>query len=259
MAWEPQVIRIKNVSLAYGKTSILQDISISIPKGGITALIGPNGAGKSSLLGLAARLQPLQTGEIRIDDLSVSSTSGKVLAKKIAILRQDNHVGSRLTVRELVGFGRFPHNWGHLTENDRRIIDGALQLFGLDELAERLLDTLSGGQRQRALVAMAYCQDTDYLLLDEPLNNLDMYFASELMKSLRHVADVWKKTVVIVLHDINYAGSFANRIIAMKDGQVVADGLPHEIMTAPVLRQIYGFEIPVTTVEGKRIALPFQR
>lgn len=253
------MIRIENVSLAFGKTNILKEISVSIPKGGITALIGPNGAGKSSLLGLAARLRPLQAGDISVDNLSVFSTSGKVLAKKIAILRQDNHVGSRLTVRELVGFGRFPHSHGHLTENDHRIIDESLRLFGLTEMSERLLDTLSGGQRQRALVAMAYCQDTDYLLLDEPLNNLDMYFASELMKSLRNIADARAKTIVIVLHDINYAGSFADRIIAMKDGQVVADGKPADIMTETALGGIYGFNIPVISVGGQPIALPFRR
>lgn len=253
------MIRIENVSLAFGKTNILKEISVSIPKGGITALIGPNGAGKSSLLGLAARLRPLQAGDISVDNLSVSSTSGKVLAKKIAILRQDNHVGSRLTVRELVGFGRFPHSHGHLIENDHRIIDESLRLFGLTEMSERLLDTLSGGQRQRALVAMAYCQDTDYLLLDEPLNNLDMYFASELMKSLRNIADTRAKTIVIVLHDINYAGSFADRIIAMKDGQVVADGKPADIMTEMALGGIYGFNIPVISVAGQPIALPFRR
>lgn len=253
------MIRIEDLSLAHGKTTILNQISLSIPKGGITALIGPNGAGKSSLLGLISRLQPLQTGEIMIDDLPVSSTSSRALARKLAILRQDNHVDNRLTVRELVGFGRFPHSRGHLTENDHRIIGESLQLFGLVDMSERLVETLSGGQRQRTLVAMACCQDTDYLLLDEPLNNLDMNFASRLMTSLREIADTFKKTIVTVLHDINYAGSYADRIIAMRDGQVVADGKPHEIITEPALGRIYGFDIPVTIVDGQPIALPFRR
>lgn len=251
------MIRIDNVSLDHGKTTVLHNISLTIPKGGITALIGPNGAGKSSLLGLIARLQPLQSGQITIDDLPVSSTAGNVLARKMAILRQDSYVGSRLTVREIVGFGRFPHSRGHLSENDRHILDESLQLFDLTNFSERFLETLSGGQRQRCLVAMAYCQDTDYLLLDEPLNNLDMYFASGLMKSLRTIADTRDKTVVIVMHDINYAGSFADRIVAMKDGHVIADGKPKEVITTGMLQRIYGFDIPVITVNEQSVALPF--
>jgi iron complex transport system ATP-binding protein len=253
------MIKIDRVSLAYGGANILSDISVTIPKGGITALIGPNGAGKSSLLALTARLQPLQSGTITIDGLAVASTPGKLLAKNMAILRQDNHLGSRLTVRELVGFGRFPHSRGHLTAEDRTIIDEAIGLFDLADLSGRFLETLSGGQRQRALVAMAYCQDTDYLLLDEPLNNLDMYFARDLMRSLRRIADERGKTIVIVLHDINYAGSFADRILAMRDGRIVADGQADEIITPDMLRAIYGFDIPVTSIDGRPVALPFTR
>ncbi|WJH37882.1 ATP-binding cassette domain-containing protein (plasmid) [Aliirhizobium terrae] len=252
------MIKIDGVSLAYGETMILSDISVTIPKGGVTALIGPNGAGKSSLLALVARLQPLQSGTITMDGLSVASTPGKVLAKKMAILRQDNHVGSRLTVHELVGFGRFPHSRGHLTAEDRAIIEEALTLFDLADLSGRFLETLSGGQRQRALVAMAYCQDTDYLLLDEPLNNLDMYFARDLMRSLRRIADERGKTIVIVLHDINYAGSFADRILAMRNGRIVADGAPDELITTDMLKTIYGFDIPVTRIDGQPVALPFR-
>lgn len=252
------MIEIDGVSLAYDGTNILSDISVTIPKGGVTALIGPNGAGKSSLLALIARLQPLQSGTITTDGLPVASTPGKVLAKKMAILRQDNHLGSRLTVRELVGFGRFPHSRGHLTAEDRKVIDEALMLFDLADLSGRFLETLSGGQRQRALVAMAYCQDTDYLLLDEPLNNLDMYFARDLMRSLRRIADERGKTIVIVLHDINYAGSFADRILAMRNGRIAADGRPDELITTDMLNTIYGFDIPVTTIDGRPVALPFR-
>jgi iron complex transport system ATP-binding protein len=251
------MIRIEKVSLTHGDTQILKDISLSIPRGGITAMIGPNGAGKSTLLALIARLQPLQTGTITVDDLSVASTSGRILARKMAILRQDNYVGSRLSVRELVSFGRFPHSRGHLTAKDRGIIDDALELFDLGGLSDRFLETLSGGQRQRALVAMAYCQDTDYLLLDEPLNNLDMYFARGLMRSLRHIAHEHGKTVVIVVHDINYAGSFADRILAMRDGRIVADGPSDDLIATNTLEAIYGFEIPVTFVNGRPVALPF--
>lgn len=251
------MIRIDHVSLQYGAARILKNVSLTIPKGGITALIGPNGAGKSSLLALIARLQPLQTGSISVDDLSIASTPSRELARKLAILRQDNQVASRLTVKELVGFGRFPHNRGHQTPADRQMVEEALQLFDLSDLSGRFLETLSGGQRQRALVAMAFCQDTDYLLLDEPLNNLDMYFARELMRSLRKIADQDRKTIVIVLHDINYASGFADRMIAMRKGEIVADGAPQELMTPETLETIYGFAIPVAQVGQQRIAMPF--
>lgn len=251
------MILIDKVSLHRGATRILNDVSISIPKGGVTALIGPNGAGKSSLLSLIARIQPLQKGSVHVDGLDVTSAPSKELARKLAILRQDNQVGSRLTVRELVGFGRFPHNRGHQSETDRKLISEALDLFSLSELSGRYLETLSGGQRQRALVAMAFCQETDYLLLDEPLNNLDMFFARELMQTLRMIADRDGKTIVIVLHDINYASGFADRIIAMSEGSVVVDGTPQALMTSDMLEKIYGFHINVTDVGNQRVALPF--
>jgi iron complex transport system ATP-binding protein len=249
------MIRIETVSFRHRTTPILTDISLTIPKGGVVALIGPNGAGKSSLLSLVARLQPLQAGTIDIDGLPVDTTSGRQLARVIAILRQDTTVASRLKVRELVGFGRFPHGRGRLTTADHAIIDAAIARFDLADLADRFIETLSGGQRQRALVAMAFAQDTDYLLLDEPLNNLDMYYARELMRALRGIADGDGKTVVIVLHDINQASAHADRIVAMKGGRIVADGTPAEILTPQTLEAVFGFRMRVETIEGKPFVL----
>ncbi|KNY15466.1 MULTISPECIES: iron ABC transporter ATP-binding protein [unclassified Shinella] len=249
------MIRIENVSFKHRTTPILTDVSLTIPKGGVVALIGPNGAGKSSLLSLVARLQALQTGTIDIDGLPVDTTPGRELARVIAILRQDTTVASRLKVRELVGFGRFPHGRGRLTEADHAIIDAAIAQFDLADLADRFIETLSGGQRQRALVAMAFAQGTDYLLLDEPLNNLDMYYARELMRSLRSAADGKGKTVVIVLHDINQASAHADRIVAMKGGRIVADGAPTEILTPEMLETVFGFRMRVETIEGKPFVL----
>lgn len=252
------MIRIDKVSLRHGSALILNEISLTIPRGGITALIGPNGAGKSSLLSLVARLQPLQSGSITIEDLPVDRTSGRELAKVIAILRQDLGATARLSVRELVGFGRFPHGRGRLTPEDRSIIDHAIQQFGLADMADRFLDTLSGGQRQRAFIAMAIAQETDYLLLDEPLNNLDMYHARSLMRSLRTIADDAGKTVVIVLHDINHAASHADRIIVLKDGRIAADGTPSEILRSDLLASIFGYEMRVETIDGIPVALHFR-
>lgn len=249
------MIRIENVSFKHRATPILTDVSLDIPKGGVVALIGPNGAGKSSLLSLVARLQPLQAGVIEIDGLPVNTTPGRDLARVIAILRQDTTVASRLRVRELVGFGRFPHGRGRLAGKDHAIIDAALAQFDLTDLADRFIETLSGGQRQRALVAMAFAQGTDYLLLDEPLNNLDMYYSRALMRSLRTVAGEKGKTVVIVLHDINQASAHADRIVAMKNGRIVADGTPSDILTPDTLEAVFGFRMRVESIEGKPFVL----
>lgn len=249
------MIRIDKVSFKHRATPILHDVSLDIAKGGVIALIGPNGAGKSTLLSLIARLQALQTGTISVDGLPVDTTPGRDLAKVLAILRQDTTVASRLRVHELVGFGRFPHGRGRLTDEDHAIVDAAIAQFDLTDLSDRFIETLSGGQRQRALVAMAFAQDTDYLLLDEPLNNLDMYYARALMRSLRSVADAGGKTVVIVLHDINQASAHADRIVAMKDGRIVADGTPADILTPDRLEAVFGFRMRVETIEGKPFAL----
>ena len=249
------MIRIENVCFRHRTARILEGIDLAIPKGGVIALIGPNGAGKSSLLSLVARLQPLQQGTITIDGLPVNTTPGRDLARVIAILRQDTAVASRLKVRELVGFGRFPHGRGRLGEADHAVIDAAIARFDLTDLADRFIETLSGGQRQRALVAMTFAQGTDYLLLDEPLNNLDMYYARELMRSLRAVADESGKTVVIVLHDINQASAHADRIVAMKGGRIVADGPPAAILTPETLEAVFGFSMRVETIAGKPFVL----
>ncbi len=251
------MIRIEKLSLTIGRAKILDCIDLQIPKGGITALVGPNGAGKSSLLSMIARLLPLQTGAISVDGLPVDKTSGRDLARVLAILRQDSVTASRLRVRELVGFGRFPHHRGRLTAEDEILIDAALAQFDLGDFADRFIDTLSGGQRQRAMVAMTFCQGTDYLLLDEPLNNLDMFYARELMRSLRRIADENGRTIVIVIHDINQAAAYADRIVAMKNGQVVASGTPCDVMIPDILETVFGYAIPVHDVAGMRVALYF--
>lgn len=249
------MIEISGVSLTLGGSGILNDVNLTVAKGGVTALIGPNGAGKSSLLSLIARLQPLQSGRITVDGLAVDTTPSRELAKVMAILRQDPGVASRLRVAELVGFGRFPHHRGRLTAQDREIVAASLEQFDLGDLSQRFIDTLSGGQRQRALVAMTFCQGTDYILLDEPLNNLDMFHARNLMRTLRRIADEHGKTVLIVLHDINHAAAHADRIVAMKDGVVVASGDTEAIIKPDVLESIFGFPMLVERIAGRLAVL----
>ncbi|MCC7251087.1 ATP-binding cassette domain-containing protein [Hyphomicrobium sp.] len=249
------MIVARNLTKAYGEARVVRDVSLDIPRGGITSIIGPNGAGKSTLLGLLSRLLPATSGSVRVDELDVASAPSDVLARRLSILRQDNHVTARLTVRDLVAFGRFPHSRGRLTEEDRRRIGEAIQYLGLDELADRFLDEMSGGQRQRAFVAMVLCQDTDYVLMDEPLNNLDMRHAAGMMKLIRRIVDDLGKTFVLVLHDINFASIYSDHIVAMRDGAVVKQGPPSEILQSQVLREIFEIDIPVHEIDGRRIGL----
>lgn len=249
------MIKIDNVSFHHGRVPILKNVSLKIAKGGITALIGPNGAGKSTLFALMARLLPLQSGRISFDELDVVQSPAMKLARKLAILRQDTSVASRISVKEMVGFGRFPHHLGRPAEIDHEKIDAALEMFDLTDLSKRFIDELSGGQRQRVLVAMAYAQDTDYLLLDEPLNNLDMHYARNLMRQLRSLADTHGKTIVVVLHEINYASAYADRIIALKNGEVAAMAPTADFMREDTLAAIYDMDVPIRELDGKLVAL----
>jgi iron complex transport system ATP-binding protein len=163
---------------------VVDGVTLSLPKGGITSIIGPNGAGKSTLLSMVSRLMSMDKGSVSVDGLDVTRTPSDVLARRLSILRQENHMTARLTVHDLVSFGRYPHSRGRLTAEDKVHIDQAISYLNLGDLSHRFLDELSGGQRQRAFVAMVLCQDTDYVLLDEPLNNLDMKHAMAMMKLL---------------------------------------------------------------------------
>ena len=250
-------IEAQTVCSSYGDTRVLHDVTACFTQGGVTSLIGPNGAGKSTLLGVMSRLQQAESGRVLVDGVDVSVNGGRELARRLAVLRQENAVSIRLTVRELVAFGRFPHNGGRPTPGDAEHIDYAMTAMELEDLADRYLDELSGGQRQRAHIAMVLAQDTDYVLLDEPLNNLDLRHATSIMRLLRRTAAQRCKTIVLVIHDINIAAAYSDRIIAMKDGQIVADGSPAEIMRTEILSRIYDMEMQVAEVAGRYVALYF--
>lgn len=245
------MINIKGISYQINQTAILTDINLSLPKGGITALIGPNGAGKSFLLSLMSRLIPLQSGEVRFDDLNIATADSSDIAKKLAILAQDNPVQARITVYDMLMFGRYPHHQGRPTPDCRAIVEKALQDFDLSDYANRYLSELSGGQRQRALIAMVFCQSTDYVLLDEPLNNLDMYHSRELMQLLRRLADDAGRTIVIVLHDINQAAAYADNIVALQNGKLLFEGSPHHVITPDNIYRL--FDVDCEVIEHKGI------
>jgi iron-siderophore transport system ATP-binding protein len=251
------MIEIRDLRKSYGRTVVVDGVTLDIPNGGVTSIIGPNGAGKSTLLAMVARLLAADAGSVVVDGLDVSTASSGEVARRLSVLRQDNHLAVRLTVRDLVGFGRYPWSKGRPTVADREHVDRAIAHVGLEDLADRFLDEMSGGQRQRAFVAMVLCQDTEYVLLDEPLNNLDMKHAVSMMRRLRAAAGELGRTVVLVLHDINFASCYSDRIIAMRDGAVVHQGSPTEIITEPVLKDVYDMDIPVKDIDGRPIGVYF--
>jgi iron complex transport system ATP-binding protein len=242
------VIVLDSVVKRYSKDVQIGPVSLQLPPGGIIALVGPNGAGKSTLLTMMGRLMPVTSGSITIGGLDVFRAPSKDVARKVSILRQENHFVTRLTVRQLVGFGRYPHSGGRLTQVDEDAISQAIDFLDMTDLEQRFLDQLSGGQRQRAYVAMVLAQDTEYLLLDEPLNNLDAQHSVEMMTQLRRAADELGRTIIIVLHDINFAAAYSDYIVAMDEGAIAIAGTPEEIITDEVLTTV--FRTPVTVLDG---------
>ncbi len=252
------MIVLDRVSQRYNGQSVLDDVTINLGEQGVTALIGPNGAGKSTLFGLVGRLIKADEGSVSVDGLDVTKAASSNLAQVLAVLRQDNHIAARLTVHDLVEFGRFPHSKGRLTTLDRDHIERALDYLELQPFRERFLDELSGGQRQRAFIAMVLAQDTKYVLLDEPLNNLDLRHMAEIMRLIRRMADELGKHIVIVLHDINFAANYADRIVAMRAGKIVADGTANEVMQSEVLAEVYGTSVDVREIDGRPHALYYR-
>lgn len=242
------MITLKNVTKDYGEGVRIGPVDLTIPEGGITALIGPNGAGKSTLLTMIGRLLKIDEGEINVAGHNVTTTASKDMARILSILRQENHFVTRLTVRQLVGFGRFPYSGGRLTEEDEEIISKYIDFLKLTDLEHRYLDQLSGGQRQRAYVAMVLSQETEYVLLDEPLNNLDIAHSVDMMRFLKDAAIELNRTIIVVLHDINFAARYADYVCAMKNGKVVAFGTPGEVITEEALTPI--FDTPIEVIEG---------
>ncbi|MDR1550605.1 MAG: ATP-binding cassette domain-containing protein [Hungatella sp.] len=241
------MIIIDNARKSYDEVEI-GPLDIKIPKAGLTSLIGPNGAGKSTTLLMIGRLLDMEEGHIKVADMDVTESKSEDLAKVLTILRQENHFVTRLTVRQLAGFGRFPYSKGRLTKEDEAIISKYIDFLELTDLENRYLDELSGGQRQRAYVAMVLCQETEYVLLDEPLNNLDVARSVQMMEHLKHAANEFGRTIVAVMHDINFAAKYSDRICAMKDGRIAAFGTVDQIMDSNVLTDI--FETKIEIIEG---------
>ena len=249
------MIRVNNIMKKYSDKVILENVNLKLPKKKIIAFIGSNGAGKSTLISIISRTLAKDKGEVFIDDKELKDWKTSELSKRLSILKQSNHLNIKLTVRELINFGRFPHSKGKLTEEDIKKVDEAIDYMDLRELEHRFLDELSGGQRQMAYIAMIIAQDTEYIFLDEPLNNLDMKHSVQIMKILRNLVDEYGKTIMIVIHDINFVSCYSDYIVALKDGKIVKQGNTEDIIQNSVLNSIYGIDMHIHEIDRRKFCL----
>lgn len=248
-------MKIKELVKQYDGKTVVDSVSFEIPKGKVTSLIGPNGAGKSTVMSILSRLIMKDSGIVNLDGRSIEKWKSKELSKHLAILTQSNNIQMKLTVRELISFGRFPHSGGRITDEDKKIIDKAISYMELEDFQDKFIDELSGGQRQRAYIAMVIAQDTEYVLLDEPTNNLDIYHATNMMKIVRRLCDELGKTVVLVLHEINYAAFYSDYICAFKDGKVAKFGKVNDVIREDELSKIYNVDFEILEIEGKPLCI----
>lgn len=261
-------IDIRNLDLAYDSRQVIADLSADLADNAITALVGPNGCGKSTLLRGIARLVTPKAGAVLLDGADIARLPGKALARRLGLLSQSPTAPEGLVVGDLVARGRYPHQtWlSQWSRSDEEAVDRALKLAGADDLRDRFVDELSGGQRQRVWIAMALAQETDTLLLDEPTTFLDISYQLEVMELLLRLHEERQRTVVVVLHDLNQACRYAHRLVALKDGRIVAHGPPADIVDEDLVRDVFGIECrilsdptagtPLVVPVGRRSAVP---
>lgn len=240
-------LETRGLSISYGNQFIFQDLNLSIDKGKITVLIGSNGCGKSTLLRTMARLLKPQSGSVLLEGHSIATLPTKEVAKKMALLPQGPVAPEGLTVLQLVKQGRYPYqSWfQQWSKEDERHVRTALETTGLEELAERPVDSLSGGQRQRAWIAMVLAQGTDMILLDEPTTYLDMTHQVEVLDLLFELNERENRTIVMVLHDINLACRYAHQIVAIQDHQVFAQGAPEHVVTPGMIEAVFNMKADI--------------
>lgn len=253
----------RKLTLTYDKNSVVAELDLAIPTGQMTALVGPNGCGKSTLLRGLARLLKPQSGTVYLDGKAIAQLPTKEVAKRIGILPQNPLAPEGLTVRELIAQGRYPHQtWlQQWSREDEQMVEQAIAMTHLTPFAERPLDTLSGGQRQRAWIAMTLAQNTDILLLDEPTTFLDLAHQIEVLDLLYDLNRYHGRTLIMVLHDLNLACRYADNLIALRDGQIYAQGTVTQVMTETMVREVFGLENQIMTdpVAGTPMCIPIGR
>ncbi|MBE6098510.1 MAG: ABC transporter ATP-binding protein [Anaerovibrio sp.] len=256
------ILEAEHISIGYGSHLIAKDINLSVEKSDIISIIGPNGSGKSTMLKALARLLPVTSGRIHLAGNDIQTMDEKAVAKLLAFMPQSADFPGDLTVRELVSMGRMPYRgfFDEFSELDSQAVNRALELTNMVKYQYRSILALSGGERQRARLALALAQEPQVLLLDEPTTYLDIRHQLELMVLVNRLHDELGLTVVMVLHDLNHAARFSNRIVAVKDGQIVADGCVDEVFTEENIRLLYGVENTILTLneagEDHLVCLP---
>ncbi|TSE01425.1 ABC transporter ATP-binding protein [Skermania sp. ID1734] len=242
-----QPLRAAGLQLGYGRRIVVDGLDLDIQPGLVTTIIGPNGCGKSTLLRAFGRLLEPKAGEVVLDGKAISQWRRRDIAQRLGLLPQSPLAPEGLTVAELVARGRHPHqSWlRQWSADDADEVNKALQLTGITDLADRCLDELSGGQRQRAWISMALAQGTGILLLDEPTTYLDLAHSVEVLDLIDRLHSELGRTVVMVLHDLNLAVRYSDRLIVMRDGHIVAAGPPAEIITEEMLFAVFGLEAAV--------------
>lgn len=249
-----------NLTLGYGGQPILRDLDLSIPKGRVTAVIGPNGCGKSTLLRGLGGLVTAQAGQVLLDGCDLSDLRARAIAQRMTLLPQSPIPPEGIRVGELVARGRTPwlRPFRPPGPDDRAAVARAMQAAAVTDLRDARVSDLSGGQRQRVWIAMALAQNTDWLLLDEPTTFLDLRHQLDLLKLLRALNRQDGRSIVMVLHEISLAARFADHVVAMRDGQIVAEGTPDAVIAAEVLQQVFDLETKVIAdpLHGAPLVLP---
>lgn len=257
-----KTLHAEKLSLAYEGVSIIEQLNLEAPAGRITALVGPNGCGKSTLLRGLARLLKPKGGMVYLDGKAIHSLPTKQVAQQIGLLPQSPVAPAGLTVYELVAQGRYPHqSWfQQWSAEDSRYTQEALEITNLTHMADRPLDTLSGGQRQRAWIAMALAQETEILLLDEPTTFLDLAYQLEVL-DLLHELNERGRTIIMVLHDLNQACRYADHVVAMRSGTIMAQGTPADVMTPELLKEVFQLNCQIVTdpISGTPLCVPIGR
>lgn len=253
-------LRGENLTLGYGKKIIVRDLSVAIPDGHFTAIIGPNGCGKSTLLRTLSRLMTPSEGSVFLDGEQIQRFASKEVARRIGLLAQNATTPGDITVQELVARGRYPHQplFTRWRKEDDEAVSRAMAATGITDLAQQSVDTLSGGQRQRAWIAMVLAQETSIMLLDEPTTWLDISHQIDLLELLSELNRTQGYTLAAVLHDLNQACRYATHLIALRDGEIVAQGAPKEIVTPELIERIYGMRCMIIDdpVAGTPLVVP---
>ncbi|MGE2832940.1 ABC transporter ATP-binding protein [Mycobacterium sp. SMC-4] len=259
----PVSLAAHRLSLGYAGRPIVEEASTALPAGKITAIIGPNGCGKSTLLRGLARLLPPQRGVVHLDGHDLATIPSRLLATKVGLLPQQPTAPDGITVADLIGRGRHPHQrwFRQWSAADDEAVTRAMQSTGLTDLAETPIDELSGGQRQRVWIALALAQGPDVMLLDEPTTYLDLAHQLDVLGLLSRINRVHRRTIVLVLHDLNMAARYAHHLIAMRDGRLVAQGSPHDIITSDMVAEVFGVQATVITdpISDTPLVLPHPR